>query len=238
MKFLNLILLLNFFDINSFAKDKPKKFINQLEFGFNYMNYYNNNPNTNGWGQIKEGNSYYINSTCILSYQLIFKEKHSFKIGISNFYSSIDYTYKINNRKSAYINCNILMGYNYNIYFKNFIIKPGFLFNYRYFGLEGAVGDYRSNVSNEASGVTLIYDSPLGGGIGIDLNYFLTKNIGLAISTYVNYFPFENAKFYTDNSISPEFKKWASEQKPNNFYVITSLSLAYKFALPKFNKKN
>jgi hypothetical protein len=214
-----------------------KPFINQLEFGFNYMHYYNNNPNTSGWGQIKEGNSYYINSTCILSYQLIYKEKHSFKIGLSNFYSSIDYTYKVNNRKSSFINNNILIGYNYNIYFKNFIIKPGILFNYRRLGAEAAVGDYRSNGSGEASLISLEYEAPLGGGIGLDLNYFITKNIGFSLSTYVNYFPFENAKFYADNSISSAFKQWASEQKPNNFYVITSLSLAYKFALPKFGKE-
>lgn len=132
MKFLNLIPLLVFFYINSFAKDKPKKFINQLEFGFNYMNNYNNNPNTSGLGQIKEGNSYYINSTCILSYQLIYNEKHNFKIGLSNFYSSIDYTYKVNNRKNSFINNNILIGYSYNIYLKNLIVKPGILFNYRY----------------------------------------------------------------------------------------------------------
>jgi hypothetical protein len=175
MKFLNLILLLIFFDINSFAKDKPKKFINQLEFGFNYMNYYNNNPNTSGWGQIKEGNSYNLNYTNILSYQLIYNEKHNFKIGLSNFESYKDFQLFYKTRKWGYTIRNILLGYSYNFYLKNFTIKPSILVNYRYIGVEGAVGEFRGNGSAEATLLTMEYNAPLGGGMGIELNYFITK---------------------------------------------------------------
>lgn len=211
-----------------------KKVKHQLEYGLDYMNYYSNyKRDFKGWGYTAYV-GFNLNSTYSLNYKCIIKDKHVIRFGFSRYYSANEYPDYPQLGKVGFTLGNLSLGYGYMFAFKNLFVSAHGAVNYRYTGGEAAISAWSEDPNfKEVNFVDLRYKAPFGFGSGIELEYFFIKNLGIGINAYLNYFPFEDAKFrgYFDDE-----KAFNSIYKPNDLYVTTTFKLAYKFSFPNFKK--
>lgn len=217
------------------------KFKHQLEYGINYIHFYNNfDENYASTGNIFRYKGIPTwSANYYLGYKLIYKNKQVIKLSNTVFevtiasQSTTKEAYKIGFASHFYS-----LGYGYRLDLKNASITFFGLLNYRYFGAEGAiVSSYQDASISEGKYAFSDYASPWGFGTGIELEYFFTKNFGFGINTYLNAFPNENAQF-TDNGLimTQNFIEFNNKQKANTYFINSTFKLAYRFSLPKFGK--
>ncbi|MES2726387.1 MAG: hypothetical protein V4643_04750 [Bacteroidota bacterium] len=243
MKIKGLIFLIIFFigvkSLLAQTKDlTSQKVVHQVEYGLNYMNYYNNyRQDFNGWGYMAYFNGITLSSTHSINYKCIINNKHIIKLGYTRFYSNTERNNYPDLGKNEFSLSYVSLGYGRKLPFSFKKIVPSVfaMLNYRYRGGEAADYAWR-DMGFEKNFTVLKYDQTVGIALGIELEYFFIQNLGLGINTYVNYFPFENARFKGDGVDSPS-QEFIDSHKPNNFFINTTFKLAYRFSLPSFKKK-
>lgn len=225
------------------GNDTPKiKFQNQIELGFNYALFFGNRSELSGLGNayhnsntyqqwyLYENFKYFWRDNTYRSYKAIINEKHLIKFSYEAYASN-------------YINAGLYqtgiiaggfemksLGYGYIIPFKKFRIslvgeisqrKGGELISFGYDGFH----DYLAHLDYNSYGV----------GLGVECEYFFTKNFSIGSNIYYFNFPFEDARPYGDD-VQYVDKSIVDAYKPITDFFNINFRLAYKFSFPKFKK--
>lgn len=209
-----------------------KKLTHQLEYGVNYVNFFNQNTNLNGLG-LFYSDGFYFRCNYFFGYKATLNHKHSIKVNFTNFESKSSY------RDFPYVGIvglsynTLNLGYGYTFPFKVFSVFLGGQLSYRYAGGEAAVFGYRNPTSQLSEPVVarLEYNS-IGFSPNAEIEYFITKNFGLGVNLNLNYYPFENAKLKGDGTDEPG-PMFVEIYKPNNLNFTTTFKMAYKFSFSK-----
>jgi len=219
------------------------KFVNQVEYGINFMHLYNNfNDNYDATGDLLRYKSTILwNTNFFLGYKFIIKNKHIIKLSSSVFQATITSLKNNSNDYKISFSSNFYsLGYGYKLPIKKVTLAIFGLLNYRKETGEGAlVNYYQGQLLSEGTYAFLDYNSLWGFGTGFELEYFFSKNIGIGLNSFLNVFPNENASFYLDQlngyKASNEFN---SRNLPNSYFINSTMKLIYKFKLPSLYSKS
>jgi len=69
----------------------------------------------------------------------------------------------------------------------------------------------------------------VGGSIGVDINYFFSKHVGLGFKTSYNFYPFENAKLSAGESINQPDPFLVETHKQLNQMLILNFKIVTRF---------
>jgi len=240
-----IILFVILFCVNINAQNKTtNRFEHQLELGYNYGKFFGNYSEFNGIGFLQKWdfrafelkNIYQIfrrlNYTNLFySYKLIINNKHCFKINKMVYNSHSGRLPNIKIGFSGFYGEVLSLGYGRNFNYKK-LNTTLFLQLSQRTGTEYALLGF---LSNHPLNAELKYNS-YGIALGSDIDFFITKNLGLGVNINYYYFPNETNKLegddvqYVDPSIIENYK-------PLSEFIFLNFKIAYKFALPKFGKK-
>lgn len=114
--------------------------------------------------------------------------------------------------------------------YKKINIIPTIQLSYRYDGFQYTVFGYRNpnGVLTEPLFADLQYNS-IGGSLGVDINYFFSKHVGLGVKTSFNFYPFENAKLSAGESIDQPDPLLVETHKPLNQMLILNFKIVTRF---------
>ncbi len=221
---------------------KFKVFQNQIEVGFNYTKQFSNRDVVSGIGYlISTGNKYEQtdrlkwNYNRYFGYKVIFFEKHIIKLCYEDNGGDINPYIPTFVGFWGYYMYIKSIGYGYILPINKFNITIiGQLCNRT--GVENVQfwngnGNYLYNYKN----ATLDYNS-YGSKLGIDFEYFFTKNFAIGANFSYYYLSNDEAKLTGDDieTINPNLIKI---YKPISEFVNINVKLAYRFSLPKINFK-
>lgn len=196
---------------------------NQFEFGNTMVNYFNRE------GLSKFRLDEYTRYSFYLGYSRNIINNHSLHLNFISFRSELDYNRPIGVVVgSSFKQFNI--GYSYLLNVKKFDIRLSYTFSYRYSGGERIIFGYRNpnSLLSEPLWADLWYNS-VGGSIGVDINYFFSKHVGLGFKTSYNFYPFENAKLSAGESINQPDPLLVETHKPLNQMLILNLKIVTRF---------
>jgi hypothetical protein len=118
------------------------------------------------------------------------------------------------------------IGFGKQVNFEKLQLHPKIYLSYRYDGYQYTVFGYRdpNGILTEPLFADLQYNS-IGGAIGLDINYFFTKHLGLGLKTSYNFYPFENAKLSAGQSIDQPDPLLVATHRPLNQMVILNFKI-------------
>lgn len=227
---------------NAQGNRKPKKFFqNQLELGINYCINTGNRSHFIGFGY-GDGPidfswlSFYTsfiklhNLNNYQAYKMIFNEKHVLKLSCFENYTYPNKTIGANETFALY---NKVSGLGYGYLTKLFGI------NFTLLGQicqrEGGELVWLDSPYDFDKIAYLYYDS-YGASIGLDAEYFFTKNLALGVNFNYYNFAFEDAKL-GGTFLTYTHPYLVQTYKPVTSFFIINIKLAYRFSFPTFKKK-
>jgi hypothetical protein len=198
---------------------------NYFEFGNTYAHY----PNAGfGYTDISKRYVNYRKHNYFLGYTRIIKDKYILAIDFTSGFTpnnNYDSKSKVGEIISSNFKmCNLGLGKLFN--FSRIQINPKIALSYRFSGMQWTTFGYR----NPGSGLSeplfayLMYNS-IGFSMGLDANYFFTKNLGIGIKATYNLYPFENAKLSSGNTIDQPDRLLIETHKPLNQVVILNFKI-------------
>lgn len=208
---------------------------NQIEFGISNVSYPNSKFDDNfkfyenylkpGYSNMRRHNYYF-------GYNRIINSKYL--LGV-NFISSLT----PNTKEFSEIAIGEILGtdnkqlnfnFGYLFSYRKINIIPTAQISYRYGGSQSVIFGFRdpSGILTEPLFAHLEYNS-VGGSIGIDINYFFSKNVGLGFKTSYNFYPFENAKLSAGESIDQPDPFLVETHKPLNQMLILNFKIVTRF---------
>ncbi|MCF8253068.1 MAG: hypothetical protein K9H61_07445 [Bacteroidia bacterium] len=195
---------------------------NQFEFGNTMVDYFNKD------GLSKFRLDQYSKFNLYFGYNRQISNKHSFHFDFINFQSDYDYNKPIGVLVGSFFE-QFNIGYSYLIYSKKLDIRPSLSFSYRYFGSELVIFGYRDPVLHEEPLWALLWYNSIGASVGVDINYFFSKHLGLGVKTSYNFYPFENAKLSAGESIDQPDPFLVETHKPLNQMLILNFKIVTRF---------
>ncbi len=202
---------------------------NQVEFGNTYTSY----PNLNFGDNKNIVNKYlnypnYRNHNYFIGYSRILNNNYTVSLDLISGFTPSSKNFSnlaIGEIIGSFYNLlNLGLGKQFN--FLKLEFNPKIYLSYRYDGYQYTVFGYRNPDSwfSEPLFADLKYNS-VGGSIGMDINYFITKHIGFGLKTSYNFYPFENAKLSAGSSTDHPDPFLVATHKPLNQMFILNFKL-------------
>jgi len=208
---------------------------NQIEFGISNVSYPNSKFDDNfkfyenylkpGYSNMRRHNYYLGYNRVLYSNYVIGVNLISGFTANGNNFAAIEIG-EIRGVYNKQLNFNIGKLFSY----KKIKIIPTLQLSYRYDGFQYTVFGYRNpnGVLTEPLFADLQYNS-IGGSVGLDINYFFSKHVGLGVRTLYNFYPFENAKLSAGESIDQPDPLLVETHKPLNQMLILNLKIVTRF---------
>jgi hypothetical protein len=157
-------------------------------------------------------------SNLYFSYSRIFKKHHRVSLNHFTFFS----TFKDDMPLGKINGCAFRIvgtSYSYIIDFCKFSFAPYVGISYRYFGGETAdYGYWDPSTSSEPMTATVVYNS-VGYDVGLDVNYFFIKNLGVGANLGYYSFPFEKGTLMDCWDINLVNPVMAETYKPSTRFI-------------------
>ena len=171
---------------------------------------------------------YFIQANYFVGYTRILKKNYTISVDKTNGFtpgSNTSNTSAIGEiLGSRYKLFNIALGKQFQ--FLKLELTPKISVSYRYSGFQYTVFGYRdpNGILTEPLFASLHYNS-VGGAIGLDINYFFAKHIGLGLKTSYNIYPFENAKLSSGNPVDKPDPLLVATHRPLNQMIVLNFKI-------------
>ncbi|TAE81715.1 MAG: hypothetical protein EAY81_09610 [Bacteroidetes bacterium] len=204
---------------------------NQFEFGITRTSYpdskFDDHGNSNGINNYSSYR-YYINANYFIGYTRTIGKNYTISLDVMRGSTS-------NSRTSAtsaigeilYARYNLFnVGFGKQINLKKLQLHPKIYLSYRYDGYQYTVFGFRDplGILTEPLFADLQYNS-VGGAVGLDINYFFAKHIGLGVKTSYNLYPFEKAKLSAGQSIDQPDPLLVATHRPLNQMIVLNFKI-------------